>query len=297
MWRLISKPESVQVTRDLAETFAGMETIPHDRDLKERRLAVYRKLFQEGGFRPPSWATCYCEETDATYRVNGKHTSHLLAEMEAIPEFYVIIEKYTADTFEDVVKLYGTFDSRESSRNVSEVNHAYASAIPQIAEMPRQLVDLIVSGISWAKWQQRYATIPVADRAEQLFDNVPFASWLAGLMIKDGRVSKDVAHIRRSPVVAAMFTTFLKDNRLAGQFWTAVRDDSGESPDLPDRVLARFLFATSVKNGAGAQAVRKAEPKVFYSKCMTAWKAWRKGKTTNLKYYPNAKTNRKPKAS
>src|SRR5262252_2702873 len=105
-WKLIGKPQTVKVTRKLAQEYATMDPPPHERPLSERRLAVYEKLIRQGHFRPVIWATARCKETHGTYRVNGQHTSTLLSGLEDIPEFWAVIERYQCDTLEDVAKLY-----------------------------------------------------------------------------------------------------------------------------------------------------------------------------------------------
>jgi hypothetical protein len=112
VYQLKGKPVTQRVTKKLAAEFAEMDPAPRDRPLSERRLSVYRSLWSRGLFRPCTWARAYCAETGGLYRVNGKHTSTLLAGLSEIPEFYVTVEDYQCDTLEDVAHLYGTFDSR-----------------------------------------------------------------------------------------------------------------------------------------------------------------------------------------
>lgn len=55
-FKLVGKPVTLQVTRELAEEFVNMDPAPHDRPLSERRLQVYERLLNEGRFRPVTWA-------------------------------------------------------------------------------------------------------------------------------------------------------------------------------------------------------------------------------------------------
>ena len=94
-WKLVEKPVTFKVTKKLAREFAEMENCPHERPLSERRLMVYEKLLKAGNFRPVTWATALCKETGMMYRVNGHHISTMISGLENIPDFYVIIERYT----------------------------------------------------------------------------------------------------------------------------------------------------------------------------------------------------------
>jgi hypothetical protein len=289
MWSVLTPPRTVLVTRALAIEFAEMESPPHDRPLSERRLMVYRRALANGGFRPVSWATCWCDETGQTYRVNGKHTSTMLSGLDEIPEFYAVIESYTAESLEDVAKLYGTFDSRSQVRTASDINRTFAASVPELATIQPRTINVIVSGISYHRWQDQYGSVPTAERAELLLDHVDFALWVHGLI--GNSHTKDARSLARVPVVGAMLSTWSKSRKDSTAFWESVRDETGESPSLPDRKLAKWLSTVNVNNGVGAAAAnsRKSQPREFYVKCIHAWNAWRKDQSSDLKYYAQAK--------
>ena len=94
----------------------------------------------------------------------------------------------------------------------------------------------------------------------------------------------------RGPVIAAMLMTWEKNQRDATRFWSAVRDETGESPDQPDRRLARWLNATCMARGLGTHQVqgRKADAREFYVKCVRSWNAFRKGIQDTLRYVADA---------
>jgi hypothetical protein len=86
-------------------------------------------------------------------------------------------------------------------------------------------------------------------------------------------------------VVAAMFSTYTRDQMAAGTFWTAIRDETGVHPGTPDRKLARYLMTTVLD--AGDTRKTKVDQREMMVKCLHAWNAWRRGETTNLNYFPN----------
>ncbi len=282
MWQLVNKPKTLKVTKSLAKEFAEMDPAPHDRPLSERRLQVYQRIFKAGGFRPVTWAKASCKETGGTYRVNGKHTSILLSGLDAMPEFFVTIEEYSCDTLEDVVKLYSTFDSKMMSRTASDINMSFAATIPTLSAISQRIINLSISGIAYHIWQEQMWLKQPAERAELLLEHPEFILWLEDLLVRESPRSN---HMRRYPVVAAMFATHQKVKGPATDFWTAVRDETGSKPDVPDRRLAKFLTGTGVNSGSGVKRARISNPREFYVKCLHAWNAWRKGEPTNLKYY------------
>jgi hypothetical protein len=286
MWSMKAKPVTLKATKALANEFVEMEPAPHDRPLSERRLMVYEKMFKAGGFRPVTWAKCHCEETGTTYRVNGKHTSVLLSGLDEIPPFYVVVEEYEAETLEDVAKLYATFDSRSMVRTTADINRSFAAAIPEIADISSRLINVLVGGISYTRWLDHYGSIPPAERAEQLLDCVDFCLWTNGIFNGSEHLHR---HMARVPVVGAMKLTFDKSKKDSTTFWTAVRDETGTTPTLPDRKLARFLVTSSLqgKQVPGILRNRNVSAREFYVKSIHAWNAYRNNKQTDLKYYAN----------
>ena len=289
-WKLISKPTTSKATKTLAKHFCEMEPVPHDRPLSERRLQVYERILKSGSFRPCTWASAHCLETDETYRINGKHTSTLLSAQDEMPEFFVIVEEYECDTLEDVARLYGTFDSRLAMRTTHDINASFLASMPELASVSTRIGSLAVTGISYAAYQDSYGSIPAAERAEALLDNGDYVLWLNEI-IHGGKNTEEAERLlKRGPVAASMFLSFRKSRRDADAFWVAVRDETSPDRDSPDRVLARFLRTYNVNTGGGATPGKKrAAPREIFVKCIHAWNAWRKQEATDLKYYAQSK--------
>lgn len=298
-WKLIDRPKTVAVTRKLAKQFAEMEPAPHDRPLSERRLQVYERLMRDGKFRPVTWATAVCAETGGTYRVNGKHTSTMLSTLDVLPEFYVTIENYSCPTLEDVAQLYATFDSKMMSRTSSDIYLSFAATCDEIKELPNKVITSCCVGIAYAKMSQHdYSRSQPADRAEYILEHSDFVVWYHRLLTMQGSYTdtsigtKDrYQHLNRQSVVAAMFKTWDRDKDAALKFWLEVRDESGATPEIPTRKLAKWLLLTTIKSkGASLRetTTEKATTREMFVKCLHAWNAWRKGEPTKLQYYAKA---------
>lgn len=289
---LSERPKQVRVTKALATEFRDMTPAPADRELSEQRLAAYRKAMEMGLFRPTvDWCRAYCEETKEEYRVNGKHTSTLLAALDSIPaEMTACISEYRCHTLDDVARLYSTFDAQEQTRRAGDIYRIFAAIDPTTASMSSRVVSLCVSGVAFWRVGHRYASeTSAAQRAEYLLDGTvrQFASWLSEITAKTGS-----RHIQRVPVVAAMWATWNKCRKDATDFWSAVIEESGSSPTLPDRKLAKWLTTHTVNSGGGARhnaVSTRAAPREVCAKSIAAWNAFRTGTTTDLKYYANAK--------
>jgi hypothetical protein len=303
-WSLIDRPKTMKINKTLAEKYAEMEPAPHDRPLSERRLQIYERLFREGQFRPVTWASAYCKETGGLYRVNGKHTSILLANMTDLPEFYVTVESYECDTLADVAALYATFDSRTQSRTAQDIYRSFAGTSSKLASISSRVISCCASGFNMWENRSGYEVKyhgDAVEKAERLLEHEEVVVWvndllscerekMGGACTKIGRLESK--HLARAPVVGAMFGTYLKYLKGATEFWTLVRDESGPINTTPDRKLARYLHQINVKSGGvilGANPKgTRAEPREVIVKCIHAWNAWRGDQSTELRYYPNA---------
>lgn len=214
MWKLTNAPKTQKVTVNLARQFAALDGIRQDRILSERRLGVYRRMVEAGGFRPVGWAKAWCEETKQWYRVNGQHTSNLFAGLtnDQLVNIYATVEVYQCDTIEDVAKLYSTFDSQQQSRNASDINRAFASTIPEFAEWfgDSRFLNLLVSGIAYhlePGMKTAAGLRTQAERAEVLFDYIPVCLWLREILYSE---RSNAQKMLRVPVVAAMIGSWGK---------------------------------------------------------------------------------------
>lgn len=292
-WQLKTNPKTVRITKKLAAEWADMEAVGTDRPLSESRLAVYRKMLAEGAFRPVAWAKVYIKELGGWYRVNGKHTSTLFSTADTPDglEVYAVIEEYECETVQEAVDLYATFDSKVQSRNSTDINRQFASVIPELKGMEVKTVNLLVGALNYTPASDS-ASRTVAEKAEQLFDNVPKCVWLVDVLGSRGKgQAVGFNPLWRVPVAAAMFKTYDKSQKAATDFWMAVRDETGAKPDLPDRKLAKWLNSMRLVTGSyhGTPQRFRTLPREFYVKCITAWNAWRAGEKTELKYFAGAK--------
>src|SRR5689334_994497 len=133
-WKMIGEPKTRKLTRALAEEFSGMTPAPHDRPLNSTRCGIIRKALELGKFRTCEWAKAHCAQTKQTYRINGKHTSTTLCQMngEFPNKLSVIVEEYECETLEDVAALYCTFDTRSSARTTGDINLIYSACCDEL---------------------------------------------------------------------------------------------------------------------------------------------------------------------
>lgn len=288
-WKMLEKPRTLLASKPLVQEFCAMEPAPHDRPLSERRMLVYERILRSGDFRPVTWASVLCHETACTYRVNGKHTSTLLAKRDPIPTFYVTLERWECDTLNDVASLYATYDSNLSSRTAQDVNLSFAATLPELRDVNARLINLTVSSAAYLKWEDaELRKVPQAERAEELLDRVDFVKWLVEIITTSTDRSSLSKHLLRSPVVCAMMATYDRYPKKAMEFWCLVRDESHAERDDPSRTLSRFLVRASLTRRDAGKETKKVGHREMFVKCLHAWNAWRKGETTSLAYHGKA---------
>lgn len=286
-WKLIEKPNVVRATNALATKFMGMEPVPNDRPLSGARKKILRNAIIEGRFRTCEWAEVFCKETGKTYRVNGKHTSTIISEMngEAPKDLCIIHEKYEADKLSDIANLYATFDVRASNRTTNDINAAYAASVPELAQLPKRIINVSVTGMSYSERScksggNHHGSALPEERAQKLLIYPEFPVFVNRIVSKPD----SCRHILRGPVVAAMKSTWDKNKTAASEFWQLVRDESHPSNKDATRTLAKFLNRARVRSNARSVDESISEV-MMYVKCLHAWNAWRKGEATTLQYH------------
>jgi hypothetical protein len=201
-------------------------------------------------------------------------------------DLFAVVERYEADTLEDVASLYSTFDNMKSIRRRSDINKAFAAAHPDLAEVSSRVIDCCVSGIAYSMWEDSYPSHDAEECASLLIQHPQFVMWVFLLLRGDSRKNK---HLMRKSVVAAMFKTFQRSQKHSDEFWTLVRDESHPKNTHPSRKLARHLLTHATRHrdlvSADCDSWRG-----MYVRCIHAWNAYRSNTQTSLQYYDKKPT-------
>lgn len=296
-WRQKGKPRSVEITRKLAREFVEMTPAPGDRPYRDFRSAAYIKLAQAGRFRNPLWGRAYCRETGIEYRVNGKHTATMMYEWDLVahgpyPKLHALIEEYECDTLADVADLYATYDSPSTTRSSGDINRMFAAAVPELAGIKEHMINRYVTGLNHTPQRSQHSTKTLAERADVLLTETAAIVWIdKNLMHPEKERDAKLKMLLRGPIIGAIFKSYKKDPLAALSFWTAVREESDPNNEAPSRKLARFLRTGTMSRQrvrTSRENVQLTDGRELWVKACHAWNAWRKGKPTDLRYYPKA---------
>lgn len=271
-WRLLKQGFRV-VTNALAKEFAEMTPAPGDRELREERAEDIRTAIVAGKFSGCMWASVFCKEDGKTYRVNGKHTSKVLSEMNGSKpkDLELPVYRYEVDTLQDVAELYATYDRRRSVRTTRDINRSYAKTHPLLEPLPQKVIDLAVTGMAIAKDGLNYTTRPAEERAARLHDEPQFPLWIFSTI---GGRTKDNEHVFRGAVGAVMYESWTAHKGGSTEFWPLIAIGSTNPITSIDRKLNRFLLKAIVGSSRSATTTDRCDSKTMLDTCRKAWAAW-----------------------
>lgn len=281
IWKIESE-QLVALTPKLIKEFQELELFPRDRGLKDSILRNLEEAFAKMEFRGSELASVYVKEVNKTFRVNGKHTCEVatrwLAADKELPKVKMTVKRYSCDTMEQAADLYQTFDPSFSARSKGDIIKCYASAASELENVKDAVLKLVTPAMAYAEWGANYKKVSTEDQTHFMLENSGFVAWLVGIMDQ----KKDAPHLWRSPIVTAMFRTWLVDAEEAKDFWESVKhmdDDPDSDPQKLRTWLTKATFGASQKPG------RVTNREAIYH-CQHAWNAYR-GKEDSV--YPPKK--------
>lgn len=278
MFRLI-KSETKNLTPELAKSFHDMKASPTERPFDVQRARMIKEKAEAGQLITFNWATAKLGNEE--YRVNGQHSSAVLASdlNGQFPKNLVAhIDHYEVDSKEGLALLFRQFDARKSGRTPTDVSNAYQQLYENLQDVPRLEAKLAVEGCNW--YRRNIESLPSAkgDDVYTLFGELPLHNYIRWV----GQVlTVKTPELKRVPIVAAMYGTFIAKEAKAREFWLHVSKGGVAFEDSnPATVLDGFL-----KNLMNREAYERVAGPELYQACTYAWRAYIEGKTlTSVKY-------------
>jgi hypothetical protein len=148
LFKLINS-ETKSLTPELAQRFKAMLPSPTERMFDPARAKMLREKAEAGQLVTFNWATA--KVGDKEYRVNGQHSSAVLAELNGeFPQgLKVHMDTYQVDNNEGLAVLFRQFDARKSGRTPMDVSGAYQGLYTDLAGVARGAAKLAVEGVAW----------------------------------------------------------------------------------------------------------------------------------------------------
>lgn len=263
------KSESKPLTPELAKQFSEMEPSPTERDLSPARMKHLRDKADRGLLVTFNWAIA--KLGDKQMRMNGQHSSALLSQMNGdMPAGLTVhLDEYSVESPEGLAMLFRQFDDRKSGRTTGDVAGAYQGLFPDLQPLPKAVAKLGVEGVAWYRRMIEGAAVPSSDDVYVMFNEPglhPFLLWMGELF------SIKTPELRRPPIAAAMYATFIKNETEARTFWDDVARGGVEfNDDAPQTVLDEWLKRAKEEK-------MDLKPAHYYQGSTFAWRAFREGK-------------------
>lgn len=267
--------ETRPITRELAGHFQAMRQVDAERKMKPQRLAQLGKLMASGDIKCFDWAVAHLANEEI--RVNGNHSSYLLAKPDAVipPGATAVIQRYDCDTMADVVQLWGMFDSTISIRNKGENLAIFARSVPGLEGVNQEAITLVQSALVLDHSASSQTVLTTAERNQLVASNVPYARWFAAVYRTGGTKDK---LFKRAGVAYAALLTFRKDEAKATEFWQEVATGSNADPCSGSRHLREYLLVRPKRPGVRSEKSGTAWEDMAKN-CVHCWNLWRKGET------------------
>jgi len=268
----LTKSETLPLTKEVAQAFNDMKASPTERELDTKRVKHLREKADAGLLTPFSWSQAVIN--GETVRMNGQHSSTMLAEMNGeFPDgLKVHIDTYEVSEPAGLARLFRQFDDRKSSRTTADVSGAYQGLFQDLDDVPRLSAKVAIEGVTWFRRVIEGVPTKSGDDIYDIFSQ----TGLHGFIHYVGNtLSTKTREIKRSHVIAAMYATFAANETVSREFWDHVARGGVEYEDEhPASVLAGWLLSAYQKE-------MKVPPKAaeYYNACIYAWNAHREGKT------------------
>jgi hypothetical protein len=262
----------------MAEKYLAMNTLDCQRALRMKHVdmlaeCIADKTFLVGdiGFAKLSF------NGTAEVMVNGQHQCN--AVLQAGQSITATVTHFDCKEPRDLSLLYRQFDNH-AARSIGDIARPEAKALK--ISWPRKVIGTVLTAATIIEGKQ-YAN--KKEKVDVLQLHMRDGEFVC--LIYEGNPA-GARHLMRGPVAACMMRTWGKNRADAQQFWEAVRDGENLTTKSPAKRLRDYLMQTATCHGRGA--VRQADKSIassheIHAKCITAWNAYRRGSTTDLKYY------------
>jgi hypothetical protein len=264
--------ETVDVTPQLAAEFANMAASATERDLKTKRLSYLRDAVLGGTAIAFTWTKAKVTASGKTFRVNGHHSSNMLAGLNGeFPEgLKAHIDTYEVPDDTTLGLLFQQIDSRQSARTVDDISGAYQGLQPDLVDVPKFAGRKAIDGYVWYQKNKVGNDVPGGDERFALF----FESKLHPFIKMTGRILSVKTPEFITPVIGAMYGAFERDAHETEKFYGDVAKQGGGNEDQhPAAVLDAWLIE------ARDQKENKPKEQETYYACAYAWNAFRNSKS------------------
>lgn len=266
------KVELVPLTPALAKSFMEMDKLPGERPFKASRVHFFEDHINAGTFRDPRWAVGIRRSDRKQFRLDGQHTSTMLANLTAshFPHgLHVQLSTWEFDSFEDdSAGMFDMFDNPKAARSNEDIMGIFTNQFEEVHALGNKFNVQLTAGIAEYEsgimnglvYPPRYRGYYFGYKGEYR----RFAVWAYTLR-------RDIAVVNpwifsKTGLIAEMLSDWKHNPQLAAQFWGFVLNESHPDRDHTTRELAEDLKRWN----------QKAESRPPHDYRIRSQKAWRR---------------------
>jgi hypothetical protein len=269
--------ETRAITPALATEFSTMPASVTERELNPKRMDYLKGVILGGSALPFIWARAKVLETGEVYRVNGHHSSTLLASLDGdMPEGLIAhIDNYEVQANMDLAWLFRQFDPRQSARTPGDIAGAYMMSVPELRNVGRLAGQKAILGATWYDKKIVGLSVPTGDDVYTMFAKPVYHDFIHMV----DRIYSDKTPEFTAPVLGAAYGTFEKSSTQSEEFWTDVAHQGGNNASderHPTTVLDAELLNLRAVKKSHQRVVKEME---VYRACAVAWNAFRSGRS------------------
>lgn len=264
--------ETVDVTPQLATEFNEMAPSLTERELKSKRMDYLKDAVLGGTAIAFVWSKAVVTDSGKTFRVNGHHSSAMLASLNGdFPDgLKAHIDTYEVPDETTLGLLFRQIDSRQSARTVDDISGAYQGLQPDLIDVPKLAARKAIEGYVWYQKNKVGNEVPAGDDKFTLF----LQAELHPFIQMTGRILSVKTPEFSTPVIGAIYGAFDRSAEDAEKFYSDVaKQGGGNDENHPAAVLDAWLVEAREQ-----KENKPKEQEVFYA-CAYCWNAFRNHKS------------------
>ncbi len=269
------------LTLELAKEISTMPGLPGERELKTARVKFLKDHVKLGSFVGPGWAVATSRVTGERYRINGQHSSTMLASLtpEAFPQgLLATIDYFMFDSLrEDSPGLFNLFDHPRAARTDTDYMGIHRAAHEDLSDIDNPFLVKTTNGIAFLAKTRREelrkrleaglespTSEVTAEEVAKLINHRDHGTFFHEARYREFAIwlwqwhgTKNAAFINRAGIVSEILNDWEKSVPIATEFWRNVMfEDVADSED-DSRQCAEALRVMGVKRQAKQEDFQK----------------------------------------
>jgi hypothetical protein len=205
---------------------------------------------------------------DLKERILNGHAVTFLWAVAKLPDGLAVhLDTYSVSDEDGAVMLFRQFDARKSSRSKEDISGAYQCFHESLRNVHRGVARFAVEGVIWYRREVQEAPVPSGDDVYKLFNEERLHPFFLQMdaTLRDGKANE----LKRVPVMAAAYGTWIDDAKQSAEFWRlAALGSKRTEEDAASDLDAEMLRLKETKE--------KVNARDLYAKCHKAWDAFGK---------------------